>query len=225
MWYKRTIPLLLVLAFGLAGFGHDYVPHPASNAFREEVTTGFVIIGGFALFIGAYSLFHMHISRIRRKQPGWAYSIFVFLGAALMVCLGLWNDGDWMFVDPQPGVVTSFQWCYDYILVPCNATIFSILAFFIASAAFRTFRARNFSALLLLAAAVVVMFGRVPVSERVGQFLFDSPNAFAHVSEILLNYPNLAAKRAILLGVSLGVISQSLRIIFGIERTYMGGGD
>ena len=225
MWYKRTIPLLLVLAFGLAGFGHDYIPHPASNSFREEVTTGFVIIGGFGLFIGAYSLFHMHISRIRRRHPGWAYSVFVFLGAALMVFLGLWNDGELMLVDPEPGVLTSFQWCYNFILVPCNATIFSILAFFIASAAFRTFRARNFSAFLLLAAAVVVMFGRVPISERVGEALFNSPDSFARFSEILLNYPNLAAKRAILLGVSLGVISQSLRIIFGIERTYMGGGD
>ena len=37
--------------------------------------------------------------------------------------------------------------------------------------------------------------------------------------------PNAAAQRGILLGVILSQIAISLRIIFGIERTYMGGGD
>ncbi len=37
--------------------------------------------------------------------------------------------------------------------------------------------------------------------------------------------PNAAAQRGILLGVILSQVAISLRIIFGIERTYMGGGD
>ncbi len=38
-----------------------------------------------------------------------------------------------------------------------------------------------------------------------------------------MDYPNLAAQRGIMLGISLGGISQSLRILFGIERSYLGG--
>lgn len=225
MWYKRTIPLLIVLIAGLVGFVHDYIPHPGANALREEVTDAFRIMAGFALFIGAYSLIHMHIGRIRRRMQGWGYSIFVFIGAGLMVFLGIWADGNGPLEDPPLGVLSSLQWCYLYILVPCSATIFSLLAFFIASAAFRTFRAKNLSAALLLIAAIIVMFGRIPLSERFGELLFNDAKVFPMASDFIMDYPNLAAKRGILFGVSLGAISQSLRILLGIERSYMGGGD
>ena len=93
-----------------------------------------------------------------------------------------------------------------------------------ASAAFRTFRARNVGAALLLIAAIIVMFGQVPVSETVGGW-FGAPKVFSKTVDIIMDYPNAAAIRGIVLGVSLGAIAQSLRILFGIERAYMGGGD
>ena len=225
MLYKRTIPLLLVVIAGIVAFAHDYIPHPASDSLRSEVSEGFVILGAFALFVGAYSLLHMHLGRIKRRQQGWGYSIFVFLGAGVMLFLGIWADGRGPLNDPEVGVASSMKWCFSYILVPCTATVFALLAFYIASAAFRTFRAKNFSAALLLVAAIIVMFGRIPISEPIGKWLFGDPLAFAATSEIVMKYPNMAAKRAILFGVSLGTIAQSLRILFGIERSYMGGGD
>ncbi len=48
---------------------------------------------------------------------------------------------------------------------------------------------------------------------------------FPEVTSWLLNVPNAAAKRGIILGVLLSQIAIAIRIIFGIERTYMGGGD
>jgi len=224
MWYKRTIPLIIVFGMGLVAFAHEYVPHPWASKFREEITTWWRIVGGFAIFIGAYSLLHMHFTRMRRRQKGWAYSGFVFFGAVAMIVLGLYNGGYGPLEDAPEGVKTFFDWGYENVQVPCDATIFSILAFFMASAAFRTFRARNTGAALLLVAAVIVMFGRVPISEVVGGW-FGNANIFTAVSDFIMDYPNMAAKRGVLLGISLGAISQSLRIIFGIERSYMGGGD
>ena len=224
MWYKRTLPLLLAFTMGIAAFTQFFIPHPAANEFRTEMSKWMYIIFGFAMLLGLYSLMHMHYMRIRKRQSGWAYSVFVYIGAVGMIALGLWNDGYGPLVSAPPDVKTWYQWGYENIQVPCSATIFSILAFFIASAAFRTFRARNVSAALLLIAAVTVMFGRVPVSEVVGEW-FGESQLFSEASDWLMNYPNMAAKRAIVLGVSLGAISQSLRIIFGIERSYMGGGD
>ena len=62
------------------------------------------------------------------------------------------------------------------------------------------------------------MIGRVPIGEQISAWL-------PVLSDWLMSVPNLAAKRGILLGVSLGAIATSLRIIFGIERSYVGGGE
>ncbi len=217
MWFKRTIPLVMCFVVGLLAFAQEFVPHPLASQFREEMTTWFRIIGGFAMFIGAYSLLHMHYTRIRRRQAGWGYSLFVFLGAGLMVAFGLYNRGRGPMA-PLPAEGSLFHWLYMTVQVPCGATIFSILAFYMASAAFRTFRARTLEAALLLVAAAIVMFGRVPLSAMLSDY-------FPKAADILMEYPNMAAKRGIMLGISLGMISQSLRILFGIERSYLGGGD
>ena len=62
---------------------------------------------------------------------------------------------------------TVFEWLYTNIQVPMDATMFSLLAFFIASAAFRAFRARTFEASLLLITALIVMMGNVPVGDLI----------------------------------------------------------
>ena len=232
MWYKRTIPLVIVFVIGVLAFAHNYVPLRISNEFRQTMAEWFRIIGGFALFIGGYSLFHLHVTRIRRRQPGWAYSAFVFIGAVTMLVLGLWNDGYGPLRSAPPGTETWYDWAFNYVQVPCQATIFSMLAFFMASAAFRTFRARNLNAALLLIAAVVVMFGRVPIWQTVAGWFDVQPGftkavdgSLSAATDAIMEFPNLAATRAILFGISLGAISQSLRILFGIERSYLGGGE
>jgi len=225
MILKRTIPLLIVFGIGVLAFMQDYVPHPWSTAFRDEMTTWTMVIGGFAMFLGLYSLSHMHITKIRRKMPGWGYSIFVFIGAVGMIAVYILGDTIGPLYAGTANEKSLFDWGYEYILVPCSATVFSILAFFMASAAFRTFRARNLAAGLLLAAAIIVMFGRVPVSENVSLRLFGDGMVIPNLSKAIMDYPNLAAKRGIMLGIALGMISQSMRILLGIERSYMGGGD
>jgi len=213
---KRTVPMIIAFVMGVLMAFQYYVPHEASQNLLKIVTRWGMIISGFAMFIGAYSLFHMHWNRIKQKVSGWGYSIFMFFGAGIAIIFGLYNGGELFWNDKQSG--TMFDWIFDYVQVPAGATIFSILAFFMASAAYRTFRARNKEATILLISAIIVMLGRVPIGTMISQYI---PIA----ADWIMTVPNLAAKRAILIGVSIGVIATSIKIIFGIEKAYLGGGD
>ena len=45
------------------------------------------------------------------------------------------------------------------------------------------------------------------------------------IKDWVLTCPNLAAQRGILLGLGLSMFSTSLKILLGLERGYLGGGD
>jgi hypothetical protein len=171
------------------------------------------IIGGFALVLGVTSLFQVHAAKIRRKEAGWGYSMVLYAGMLGTMAVGWWANGK----ESVEGVSTAFGWVYNFMMVPLQGTMFAILAFFIASAAYRSFRARSREAAVLLIAAVIVMMGRVPLGEYLVPISGD-------ISQWILNVLNASVRRAILIGVSLGAIALSFKIIFGVERSYLGGG-
>ena len=108
-----------------------------------------------------------------------------------------------------------FTWLYDNVFDPCNSTLFALLAFFIASAAFRAFRARNTEAALLLGSAILVMLGSMPM---MGHLSYD----FVDVKEWIVDIGNNSGRRAIMMGAALGAIVTGLRIVLGIERSHLG---
>lgn len=224
---KRQVPLVLCFFFGIVMILTQFSPHSFSQWVYEEVISWILIIGPFALVLATVTLIQTHATRIRRRTEHWQYSFVVFAGLIIMVLIGI-------PFGPQNSV---FEWLYNNVQLPMDATMFSLLAFFIASAAYRAFRARTFEASLLLITALIVMMGNVPV----GDFIWNTVLAWipwegevwipwwedgtSWWRQWILDNPNLSARRGIILGVSLGVISQSIRIILGIERSYLGGGD
>lgn len=227
---KRQLPVIIAFVVGLSMWALFYVPTTKSQELQDGFTLWVRIIIGFAAILGVLSVVNHHYHRIRAKRPGFAFS-FITLGAFFVMALSGFIKA------PMPGFATGNNrpdslhfWLYNNMMLPMQATIFSILAFFIASAAFRAFRARSVEATILLIAACVTMIGRVPIGELMikgGQIFPEGPHwiDFPWWSSWLLNVPNSAAQRGIMLGVYLSQIAVAVRIIFGIERTYMGGGD
>ena len=214
IFLRRQVPLLITLITGLVFAAQYYVPHPSSELLLTSATKWLQIIGGFALVLGVTSLFHLHAVKIRRKEAGWGYSVVLYAGMLGTIAAGLMANGKESSPD---GATTAFGWVYNFMMVPLQGTMFAILAFFIASAAYRSFRARSREAAVLLIAAVIVMMGRVPLGEYLIPISGD-------VSQWILNVLNASVRRAILIGVSLGAVALSLKIIFGVERSYLGGG-
>lgn len=219
MFWKRTLPITIAFITGLLGMVLYYSPHPVADKALNTLNTWIRVVSAFALFIGIVSLIHIHGNKIKRRVEGWGYSIFVFLGFIITFGLSLYNQGSWFLaarVESTDAMTTQVDWIYNSIQNPAQSAMFAMLAFFVASSAFRTFRAKTVEAAILLLAALVVMFGKTPIAAMVS----DQIPSFA---AWLLAVPNMAVKRALLFGVCLGMVATSLRVIFGIERSYLGG--
>lgn len=208
---RKQLPITIAFVMGMFMWLQYYIPHESVQSIYRKVLKFDMIIYGFALVVGIYSLLHVHYLKIKRKNPGWGFSIIVYIAMVSMVICA--------FAHPlQIKSGSPFQWQFDYLLVPMQSTMFSTLAFYIVSAAYRAFRARTKEATILLITAIIVMLGRVPI----GEYMFGPK--LPQITEWILNTPNMAAQRGIILGVGLASIATAMRIIFGIERTYMGGG-
>ena len=211
---RLTLPLILAFVFGILGIAIQYIPHPLASDAKELLSLWLLIIGGVAMLLGIYNLLRLHVVRVMEREEGWGYSMFFFLGFGIMMFALVYNSGQG-FWNPavHPSIFDSF---YTHLYKPAGASMFALLGYFIASAAIRTFRARSFEATLLLGAAILVMLGRVPLGGIISPY-------FPAISEWIMKVPNTAAKRGILIGVSLGMLATSLRIIFGLERSFLGG--
>lgn len=107
------------------------------------------------------------------------------------------------------------MWIYFKVFSPLQSTMFSLLAFYVASAAFRAFRARSVEATLLLAAGTIVLLGQVALGDTITFGLASPAKSF------LMDYVLKAAERAIIIGAALGVLATGLRIVLGLERGYL----
>ena len=120
------------------------------------------------------------------------------------------------------------QVMFDGVFKPAQSTMFALLAFFVASASFRAFRIKSKEAGLLMFSAFIVMLGNVPLGNMLSNFFSYIPLIgkfldIAAIKEWIMAYPSSAAQSAILIGAMLGYISSSLKIIFGVERSHLGG--
>lgn len=216
---RREVPLLLTMIFGCLMVVAFFVPHPWIAQVAGEAQRWTIVVAAAAVVLGVANVGRIHLRRLARRDRDWPYSLPLLVGLVIMVLLGLTPSSAWVRLGFAAGGVATgspFDWIYLNAYVPMQGTMFSLLAFFIASAAFRAFRVRRFEAALLAIAAILVMVGRVPVGEAIWEEL-------PAISAWIMDVPNLAAKRAILIGAALGAIATGLKIILGIERNVLGG--
>jgi hypothetical protein len=221
---RVTLPVLITSVVGFLLVFALFVP--AMGGINTELSEYFNIIAAVAFILGGGNLVRVHLDKLQRRRPGWRYSIVTLAGFFFTLIAGLGkigNPGGW--TSPVDAEGSWFDFAYDGVFSPLQSTMFSILAFFVASASYRAFRARNLEASLLLGAALIILLGRTFMGVVLTGWLPDSLSflQISNLSNWILSTVNLAGQRAILIGIGLGVISTSLKIILGIERSYLGG--
>jgi len=204
---KRTIPQAICLMIGIVMVVQFFVPHPISLQFNSMILKWVIVLTAFAMVLAIGNLIMHHTAKIEKKREGWYYSLVTLISMVVMAIIGLC-----LGVESE----SLFQKIYLNILAPLGSTMFALLAYYMASAAYRAFKARSLEATLLLIAAFVVMIGFMPF----GQYLHPKFPAFA---EWVMQVPNMASKRGILFGIAFGSIATALKIILGIERSWLGG--
>jgi hypothetical protein len=111
----------------------------------------------------------------------------------------------------------QYLFMFNNIMNTLGGTMYSILAFFITSAAYRAFRARNWEAGFVLVAGTIVVMSNSPMFTSALPFLITWKNW-------ILDVPNLATRRGVMIGGALGAIALAVRTLMGIERGYLKGG-
>ncbi len=213
---RRIIPLVLTATVGILTILSFFVPHGVIANPAQILQDWAIILVASGYVLGAANVFKVNGEEALKRQKDWPYKWVLLVSMTVMMAIGFFFSGGARFLDPD----TKFSWMYNYLYVPMQATMFSLLAFFIASAAFRAFRIRTLDAALLAVAALIVMIGRVPIGQALTSGLPEGLQLPVWASW-LLEWPQNAAKRGIAIGAGLGVMATGLRIILGIERAYM----
>jgi len=204
---RTRLPLLICLIFGVIMFAQHFSSHDIAKSVYSNILEWWQIIFAFTLFVGVAAFIKNSLKSISRGKNDSPYKVISLVGLALMPILAIIGG---------TGIGSPFLWSFENMLAPMQATVFSLLAFFVASASFRGFRARTVSATVLLVTALIVLLGRIPMAEMVS-------DTFPKVTYWIQSYPSMAARRAILIGIGLGSMTTALRVILGIERTYLRG--
>lgn len=204
---RKEIPLLITLLAGLIYVIANFFSVPIATSAKNTLDSWFLISTAFAVLLGITNLTLLHLRNISARRTGWGYSVVLLTAMYFMTIYGTFKTASDPFFN---------DFLFNRMLNPLSGTMFSLLVFYITSAAYRAFRIRSFEASLLLLTAVIIMLGRAPVGDLISPWL---PKATSWLLDIL----NVSGMRGIQIGATLGGVATALRVVVGIERAYLAG--
>jgi len=206
------------------------------------VTDFTAILSGLLLGLGIYSLLHVHVKRIIKAHQNWFFSVVLLVSMFMMTIVGYW---DWITRRGEAGASLDdpANWSainytkdlmFDGLLQAMDAAMFSIIAFYILSAAYRAFRVRSVEATILLATALIVILSLMGAVEFLWNGMIDGMTGkdpgsvvnnlkLTEISKWLRDTVQGAAIRGIDFGVGIGALAMGLRLWLSLERGTGGG--
>lgn len=196
---KRGIPTAVAMIAGLVTLASLLIFPDLSMLLLEWAA----FLAAVALVAGILNLLAIHLRRTASRN---IYSLVLILGMLLVFSLAV-TDALGLTED---GVGTVFS----VVQVPLEAALASLLAFFLLFGGIRLWqRQRSGWSFLFLLAVLFLLISQSPLPVSVEELV--GP-ARSFIYDVLVT-PGV---RGLLLGISLGVITLSLRLLAGLERPY-----
>lgn len=234
---KRVVPLWITALGGFVLIAAYFVPY--TQGWGESAAIWFDVLAAIAFILGGGNLLKLHLRKVSDRVRGWGYSVVVLASflVTLLVCLGKigvppsaqFPAFAWSGAYREIG--SPFWFLFQYAFQPLTATMFAMLAFYIASAAFRAFRAKNLEAILLLGTAFIILLGRtaagVALTNWIDPQVWEGFRYFTglrieNLAVYIMSVFNTAGNRAIMIGIALGIVATSLKVLVGMDRSYLG---
>ncbi|MBL8048406.1 MAG: hypothetical protein JNJ45_06960 [Chthonomonas sp.] len=200
------------------------------------------VLTAFLIGLGTFSLVRLHVTRVRRKQENWSFSVVLLVSFLLMLTFGVWDyhlrelNPDLELMDNWAKLsgfnwlsVYGFDFLFDGMFQQMDATMFSIIAFFILSAAYRAFRIRSVESTVLLATALILILANMGAVAQLSTSMVERWTGGE--SSHLLNNLKLSeiaawirgtiqsgSLRAINFGIAVGALAMGLRLWLGLEK-------
>jgi hypothetical protein len=174
---------------------------PALRPVTTLLYASTVLLAGFALLLGVANVFLIHVHRIYSGRPDWVASIGLVVALFAVFVAGV--------VDPLGTTGPLVEWLFDSLIAPGQATLFALLAFFMAAAAYRYLRIGRPGGAWMLLGALLMLVVQVPA---IAPLL--APAVQTRINWIV-SQPLTAVMRGALLGGGLGLLVVGLRFLLG----------
>jgi hypothetical protein len=208
---RKGLPLIIAILFGVLTLAALLLSLPEVSSLILG-WAGF--LAGIALFLGVINLLAVHTFYFFRNRPFGGRNVYSgVLALSWLIVFGL-GIAD-LFGFTNGTLDKAFNW----VQAPLEAALASLLAFFLILSGIRLLqRQRTFWSLLFFITAVTILFLNALI---ISPFLPESITSLLQTGRSLIQQLIVTAGiRGILIGVALGVITLTLRILTGLERPY-----
>jgi hypothetical protein len=205
---KKGIPILIAVTVGLITLLGLLLPATPLGNLGNVFLRWAAFLAAFALLLGVLNLFTVHLTRLFK---GSGYSGVLVFSLLAVLTLGLTD----VLGITTAGVETTFDW----IQAPLEAAFVSLLAFFLLFAGFQLLkRRRGLGAVLFIISAVFILLSQALMAAT---FLPASvTTTLGQVTVFIDQVVVTSGVRGLLIGIALGTITLTIRLLAGLERPY-----
>lgn len=202
---KRWLPMVIALLAGGVALASFVQPNPISDGLLQIAA----LVTTAGVLIGILNILSVHLRRIAARTKDWGYSLVLIVALLGTFTIGVLPG----MLGNDPLMTTIAADLFRYVYQPLTGAILALLTFFALRAAWRALQVRPGEASIILGVAVLFLLASGPWTVLI-------PGLDATVAWIRA-YPVLGVARGLLLGVGIGALVASARLLLGLDQPYL----